>query len=82
MKLIINDASPEIERIQFEMMMKFSPNKRIRLGCEMFMAARELFIVSLSKNLSEKEFKKQLYFRAYGEHLSEDFFDREDLDKK
>lgn len=64
--------------MQFEMMMRFEPNKRIRLGCEMFMAARKLIIASLPKDLSEKEFKKQLYFRIYGEHLPEDFFKDEE----
>lgn len=79
----MNDTSPEIEKMQFEMMMKFSPNKRIRLGCEMFMAARELLIASLPKDLSEKEFKKQLYFRTYGEHLPADFFkDDEETSQK
>lgn len=78
----MNDTSPEMEKMQFEMMMKFSPNKRIKLGCEMFMAARELILSSLPKDLPEKEVKKQLYFRLYGEALPADFFDREDAGKK
>jgi len=45
--------------MQFGMVMKFNSNKRIELACEMFMAARELIILSLPKNLSEKEAKKQ-----------------------
>lgn len=56
------------------MMMKKTPNERIALACEMFMSARELFLGSLPKNLSEMEIKKRLYFRSYGEHLPEDFF--------
>lgn len=78
----MKDTSPKMEKMQFEMMMKFDPNKRIRLGCEMFMAARELLIASLPKDLSEKEFKKQLYFRTYGEHLPEDFFKSDEIGKK
>jgi len=70
----MNDTSPEIERMQIEMMISFSPNKRIALGCEMFMAARELIIASLPKNLSEREFKKQYYQKMYGEPLPADFF--------
>lgn len=70
----MKDTSPEMEKMQFEMMMNFSPDKRIRLGCEMFMAARTMLIASLPKDLSEKELKKQIYFRTYGEHLPEDFF--------
>ena len=71
---IMNDTPAEIRRIQFEMMSKLSTNRRIELACEMFQTAREIIIASLPKNLSEKEFKKQLYFRTYGEHLPEDFF--------
>lgn len=68
------DTSPKIEKLQFEMMMKLSSNQRIGYACEMFMAVCGLIINSLPKNLTEKEFKKQLYFRTYGEHLPEDFF--------
>ena len=70
----LRDTSPEIEKIQFELMLKMSPNQRIAMGCEMFMSARQAFLNSLPKDLSEKEIKKQLYFRTYGEHLPEDFF--------
>lgn len=70
----MRDTSPEIEKIQFELMLKMSPNERIAMGCEMFMSAREAFLNSLPKGLSEKEIKKRLYFRTYGEHLPDDFF--------
>ena len=55
-------------------MLKMSPNERIAMGCEMFMSARQAFLNSLPKDLSEEEVKKRLYFRAYGEHLPDDFF--------
>jgi len=70
----LNDTAPEIEKIQFEMMMKMSANERIAMACEMFMSARELFLRSLPKDLSEMEVKKQLYYRTYGEYLPDDFF--------
>lgn len=70
----MKDTPADIRRLQFEMMNKLSANRRIELACEMFQTAREMIIASLPKNLSEKEFKKQLYFRTYGEHLPEDFF--------
>lgn len=73
----MNDTTNDIRRIQFEMMKKLSSNRRIEFACEMFQTARELIIASLPKNLSEKEFKKQLYFRTYGEHLPDDFFKNE-----
>ncbi len=70
----MNDTTNDIRRIQFEMMKKLSSNRRIEFACEMFQTAREIIIASMPKNLSEKELKKQLYFRTYGEHLPEDFF--------
>jgi len=72
--LKMKDTSPEIEKMQFEMMMKFDPNKRIELGCEMFMAARSLILASLPENLSERDLKKRYYEQMYGEHLPADFF--------
>ncbi len=70
----LKDTSPGIEKIQFELMMRKTPNERIALACEMFMSARESFLASLPKDLSEREIKEQLYFRTYGEHLPDDFF--------
>lgn len=55
-------------------MMKKTPNERIALACEMFMSARQAFLNSLPKDLTEQEIKKRLYFRTYGESLPEDFF--------
>ncbi len=69
----MKDISKEIEKLQFEKMMAMSPDQRIAMACEMFMAARTAFLASLPKDLSEEEVKKQLYFRTYGEHLPEDF---------
>lgn len=70
----MRDTPREIEKIQFDLMLKMTSNQRIAMGCEMFMSARQAFLNSLPKNLSEKEIKKQLYFRTYGEHLPDDFF--------
>lgn len=58
-------------------MLKMSHNERIAMGCEMFMSARESFLNSLPKNLSDEEIKRQLYFRTYGEPLPEDFFKKQ-----
>jgi hypothetical protein len=72
----MKDTTPEIEKMQFELMMKMTPNERIGMACEMFMSARELFLASLPQDLSDEEIKKRLYFRTYGEELPEDFFNR------
>ncbi len=73
----MNDTSPEIEKLQFEMIMKRSSNERIAIACEMFMAAREIIASSLPKNLSAREMKKQIFERTYGEPLPADFFGNE-----
>lgn len=70
----MNDTSAEMEKIQFQMMMKLTPNERIGYASEMFMAAREMILASLPKGLSEKEQKKQYYQKMYGEPLPDDFF--------
>ncbi len=70
----MRDTTAEMRRVQFEMMKKLSSNRRIELACEMFQTSREMIIASLPKDISEKDFKRQLYFKTYGEHLPEDFF--------
>jgi len=70
------DTTREMEELQNELWMKRSVQERAKFMFGMFPTARRAVIASLPKNLSEQEFKKQLYFRTYGEHLPEDFFDR------
>ena len=74
----MNDTSSEMEKMQFEMMMKFTPDKRIAMAGEMFMAARQLILASLPQDLPERERIKQYYERMYGEPLPEDFFKDEE----
>jgi hypothetical protein len=68
------DTTREIEELQNELWMKRSVGERAQFMFGMFATARKVVINSLPKNLSEQEFKRQLYFRTYGEHLPEDFF--------
>lgn len=71
---MMTDTTREIEEMQNELWMRKTPQERARFASAMFAAGRKAIIASLPKDLSEKEFKKQLYFRTYGEHLPEDFF--------
>jgi hypothetical protein len=71
---MLKDTTREIEEMQNELWMKRTPQERARFASAMFAAARNVIIESLPKDLSEREFKKQLYLRTYGEHLPEDFF--------
>lgn len=66
--------SREIENLQFELLIKKTPQERVVLAGKMFMANRAAILDSLPKNLPEKEVKKQLYYRTYGENLPDDFF--------
>lgn len=72
---MMTDTTREIEELQNELWMKKTPQERARFASAMFAAGRNAVIASLPKDLTEKEFKRQLYYRTYGEHLPEDFFD-------
>lgn len=71
---MLNDTTKEIEEMQNDLWMKRTPQERARFASAMFAAGRNAIIASLPKNLSEREFKRQLYYRTYGEPLPEDFF--------
>lgn len=71
---MLKDTTPEIEEMQNDLWMKRTPQQRARFASAMFAGARNAIIASLPKDLSEKEFKRQLYYRTYGEHLPVDFF--------
>jgi hypothetical protein len=73
---MLMDTTREMEELQNELWMKRSIQERAKFMFGMFATVRRAIIASLPKNLSEQEFKKQLYYRTYGEHLPEDFFDR------
>ncbi len=69
-------VSRQINNLQFDLMMLRTPQERVAISDKMFTATREAILESLPKNLSEREIKKQLYFRTYGEHLPEEFFSK------
>lgn len=69
------DTTREMEELQNELWMKRSIQERAKFMFGMFATARKAVIASLPKNLSERDFKRQLYFRTYGEHLPKDFLD-------
>ena len=75
---MLSDTTQEIEEMQNDLWMKRSSQERAQCMFGMFATARRALIASLSKDLSDREFKEQLYFRTYGEHLPDDFFKDED----
>jgi hypothetical protein len=71
---MLKDTTPEMWRLQNELWMTRSTSERAEFMFGMFALARRAIIDSLPTGLSDREFKRQLYFRTYGEHLPEDFF--------
>jgi hypothetical protein len=61
--------------------MSLSVGERCLIQSAMFSENRQKIIDLLPPTLSEQEFKKQLYFRTYGEYLPDDFFKNETLEK-
>ena len=57
--------------------MSLSANERAKIMFSLFAEFRSQMIDSLPADLSEREFKDQIYFRTYGEHLPDDFFKNE-----
>lgn len=74
---MLTDTTREIEEMQNELWMKKTPQERAKFQSAMFAAGRRAVIASLPKDLSDEEFKRQLYFRTYGEPLPEDFFKKQ-----
>ena len=66
----------------FEAQRSLSNDERVLISGALFAENRQKIIDSLPPNLSEQELKKQLYYRTYGEHLPEDFFDKDRLSTK
>jgi hypothetical protein len=76
---MLNDTTREIEELQNKLWMERTTAERAEFMFGMFATARRAIIASLPKNLSEREFKRQLYYRTYGEQLPEDFFKEEEV---
>ncbi|CAN5585029.1 hypothetical protein BH10ACI2_BH10ACI2_24890 [soil metagenome] len=70
----MNDTSPEIEQLQFDMMMSLGANRRIELACQMYMAARISALASLPAELSEKDRQAAFIGKMYGSEFAEKFF--------
>ncbi|MGB2752098.1 MAG: hypothetical protein WBC19_08560 [Pyrinomonadaceae bacterium] len=74
----MNDTSPEIEQMQFEMMIKLGSKRRIELACEMYMAARSHIFAALPNDLSDAVCKRAFIDKMYGKDFADDFFKDDD----
>lgn len=73
----MNDTSPEIERLQHQMMMRLGSRRRLELACEMYMTARSHALDTIPKGLSEDEQRQSFVARMYGAEFARDFFNDE-----
>jgi hypothetical protein len=65
----MNDTAPAIADEIQNRLTRLSGSARFAMGVQMFESARALIIASLPKDLDEREFKRRLYQRIYGEAL-------------
>ena len=65
------DTTTEAEKIQSELFDKMTGDERMKIASDMFDTARTLVLASLDKNLNDKEKRKALFLRFYGNDFSE-----------
>jgi hypothetical protein len=69
----MSDTHPSVESRFHEMIMSRSPEERLRMGCSMFDTAKEIVRSSIRErnpNLSEREMRKEIFLRFYGNDFS------------
>jgi len=64
------DTTTEAEKIQSELFGKMTGDERMKIASDMFDTARALVLASLDKNLNDKEKRKALFLRFYGNDFS------------
>ena len=66
----MNDTTPEIQDKIDDIYKNKSGEEKLLIALSMFETARELVISSLPNNLSDKELRKELFLRFYGNDFS------------
>ncbi len=64
------DTTTEAEKIQSKLFDKMTGEERMKIASDMFDTARTLVLASLDKNLDDKEKRKALFLRFYGNDFS------------
>ncbi len=70
----MNDTSEEMEKRYRAMLMERSGEERLKMGCSMFDAAKEIVrssILNENPGLTESELKEKIFLRFYGLDFSE-----------
>jgi hypothetical protein len=66
----VSDTSPDVERIVRDKVMARSGEERLIMASQMFDSAREMIKASLPEGLSEKEQRRALFERIYGNEIN------------
>lgn len=70
----MNDTSPEMEKRYHAMLMERSGEERLKMGCSMFDAAKEIVrnsILNENSGLTENDLKEKIFLRFYGLDFSD-----------
>ncbi len=70
----MNDTAVAVQRRFEQMLMRKSPEERLRMGCSMFTAARTIAEISIRANspqILSSEMKRKLFLRFYGAEFSD-----------
>lgn len=70
----MNDTPQEMGKRYHDMLMRRSGEERLKMGCEMFDAAKAIVkssILNENSRLTESELKEKIFLRFYGLDLSE-----------
>lgn len=68
----MKDTSKDVSNLYSSMLDKLTGQERMQMCSNMFDVARELIIASFPKDLSEKEKRRLLFLRLYGQDFSEE----------
>ena len=66
----VSDTSPDVERIVRDKVMARSGEERLIMASQMFDSAREMIKASLPEGLSEREQRRALFERIYGNEIN------------
>lgn len=69
-QLKMSDTNRNVKNIIDEIYLNKSGEEKLLMALSMFETARELVISSLPGNLSDKELRKELFLRFYGNDFS------------
>ncbi len=69
----MNDTEPKVENKVRELMMKKTPEERLKMGCSMFGFSKTIIQASLlgTEKNNPSDLKKRLFLRLYGREMDE-----------